>query len=241
MTVKTTRIKSTQAPRVETLDLSNQLNGSRQTFSLPRDIHRYDRHYLVWNSTVYRNDANHRFYTISGDGKSLTTYFNEAPKGGQGHHLQLAVDMSGDGDDGTLSQIDLDLATEELNKRIDNEVEKLQEADSAIEDKIAAETERATTAEGFLQQNINAEVEARSQDRDMLQQNINEEVEVRTKADEALSVGLNDENKRAYEAEQALQQRIENVDDQLASLNQTIAALTARVEELENKETTEGE
>lgn len=147
MTIKTTRIKSTQAPVMETLDLSNQLNGSRQTFSLPRKIHNFDRNYLVWNSTVYRNDVNHRYYSISADGMSITTYFDTAPAGGPGHTLQLAVDMSGDGADQTASKADVEEA-----------VTKLEDADAGIREDLESEATTRQERDGELQSQIDAVV-----------------------------------------------------------------------------------
>lgn len=152
--IKTTRIKSTQAPRVETLDLSGQMNGSRTTFQLPRKIHVYDRHYLVWNSTVYRNDANHRFYSVGADMQSITVYFDEPPVGGPGRTLQLAVDMSGDGDDLTVSKGEFDEAIENINNRIDTEVSDRENADEGLKSLIDEETEARENADTELNKRI---------------------------------------------------------------------------------------
>lgn len=91
MANKTTRIKTVQAPTVVTYDLSNQLDGQTQTFYLPVAIKPQATHYLIFNSTVYRNSASHLFYTVSRDGSTLTTYFDQAPMGGHERALQLVV------------------------------------------------------------------------------------------------------------------------------------------------------
>ena len=91
MTIRTTRIKTVQAPRMVTYDLSNQTDGKTQTFHLPVAVREQSAHYLIFNSTVYRNSAAHVFYTISQDGTTLTTYFTEPPAGGPGRNLQLVV------------------------------------------------------------------------------------------------------------------------------------------------------
>lgn len=145
MTIKTTRLKATQTPRIRTMDLSDQMNGSRQTFSLPRRIQTWDTHYLVWNSTVYRNDRNHRFYSISEDGYSLTTYFDTAPVGGAGRTLQLAYSSGGDGEDDVLTKA-------EVNKLVNDEAEARKAADEALGVRIdeEAEARRAADAEEKL-------------------------------------------------------------------------------------------
>ena len=91
MTIRTTRIKTVQAPRMVTYDLSSQCDGKTQTFHLPVAVRSQSSHYLIFNSTVYRNSAAHIFYDISRDGTTLTTYFDDAPDGGQGKNLQLVV------------------------------------------------------------------------------------------------------------------------------------------------------
>ena len=79
MVNKTTRIRTTQAPTVATYDLTNQLDGVTQTFTLPVAINSQANHYLIFNSKVYRNSAGHVYYALSSDGRTLTTYFNTAP------------------------------------------------------------------------------------------------------------------------------------------------------------------
>ena len=79
MVNKTTRIRTTQAPTVATYDLTDQLDGEKQTFTLPVAINSQSNHYLIFNSKVYRNSAGHVYYALSSDGRTLTTYFNTAP------------------------------------------------------------------------------------------------------------------------------------------------------------------
>ena len=79
MANKTTRIRTTQAPTVATYDLTDQLDGEKQTFTLPVAINSQSNHYLIFNSKVYRNSAGHVYYALSSDGRTLTTYFNAAP------------------------------------------------------------------------------------------------------------------------------------------------------------------
>ena len=79
MVNKTTRIRTTQAPVVATYDLTNQLDGVTQTFTLPVAINSQASHYLIFNSKVYRNSAGHVYYALSSDGRTLTTCFNTAP------------------------------------------------------------------------------------------------------------------------------------------------------------------
>lgn len=79
MANKTTRIRTTQAPTVATYDLTDQLDGEKQTFTLPVAINSQSNHYLIFNSKVYRNSAGHVYYALSSNGRTLTTYFNTAP------------------------------------------------------------------------------------------------------------------------------------------------------------------
>ena len=79
MVNKTTRIRTTQAPVVATYDLTNQLDGVTQTFTLPVAINSQASHYLIFNSKVYRNSTGHVYYALSSDGRTLTTCFNTAP------------------------------------------------------------------------------------------------------------------------------------------------------------------
>lgn len=90
--IKTTRIKTIQAPKLEVYDLSAQLDGVNQTFTLPKVVTAQQGHYLIFNSTVYRNDAGHTYYTLSADGTKITTTFDTAPVPGSNRNLQLVVD-----------------------------------------------------------------------------------------------------------------------------------------------------
>lgn len=161
MTIKTTRLKSTQAPKVEALDLSSQMNGKTQTFSLPRKVHDFDRHYIVWNSTVYHNDATHNYYSISNDGLSVTTHFSAAPQGGTGHTLQLVVDMAGDSTDNVPTKAEVEglinaeaTAREEADAAISNKLNQTANSLSSLTGAVEAEIEQRKVADA-------AEAEAR--------------------------------------------------------------------------------
>lgn len=189
MAIKTTRIKSTQAPQMETLCLTPQLNGSRQTFSLPRQVKTYDRHYLIWNSTVYRNDGDHHYYSISADGMFLTTYFDQAPQGGAGRTLQLVVDMAGDGSDETVTKSDL--------SRTENE----------LRSEITSEANTRANEDRRLQGEIDKEVSARQQ----LASELNSEISARKAADDALGSRIDDETAARQEEDVKLQAQIDAI------------------------------
>lgn len=97
MTIKTTRIKTTQAPRMVTFDLSDQLDGVTQTFSLPERVTEQDTHYLLWNGQVYRNSGEDTFYDITNDGNSIVTKFDIAPKSGANFVLQFVKSDNSEG------------------------------------------------------------------------------------------------------------------------------------------------
>lgn len=214
MTIKTTRLKNVQLPKIETIDLSSQMNGISQHFSTGRRVTDQDVHHLVWNSTVYRNSPSKTWYEISPDGV-VTTYFDKAPEGGTNRTLLLVISER-QGESPTITEDELTEAVNQAIAKAENELAQERtertEKDTELESKITAETERATQAEQWLQENINSEVDARMEDRDALQANINAEVGARVRADEELSKGLNDENQRAYQAEQELSERINSID-----------------------------
>lgn len=95
--IKTTRIKTVQAPRVNVYDLSDQTNGVTQTFTLPVSVGGQCTHYLLFNTTVYKNDENHVFYELSTDGRTLTTFFDSAPLHGDKYALQFVVNGGDEG------------------------------------------------------------------------------------------------------------------------------------------------
>lgn len=96
---RTTRIKTVQAPKTRVYDLSSQTDGLKQTFTLPRAVGSQDEHYLLFNSTVYKNDANHTFYTLTNGGTTLNTYLDQAPVPGDNHVLQFVVSGNTTGDE----------------------------------------------------------------------------------------------------------------------------------------------
>ena len=91
MVNKTTRIRTTQAPTVVTYDLTNQLNGVTQTFTLPVAINSQANHYLICSNQVYRNSAARIYYTISSDGRTLTTQLGDPIINAPGVNLQLVA------------------------------------------------------------------------------------------------------------------------------------------------------
>lgn len=91
MANKTTRIRTTQAPTVATYDLTNQLDGVTQTFTLPVAINSQANHYLICSSQVYRNSAARIYYTISSDGRTLTTQLGHPIINAPGANLQLVA------------------------------------------------------------------------------------------------------------------------------------------------------
>jgi hypothetical protein len=96
--IKTTRLKTSQVPKNITYDLTPQVDGVKQTFELPEKVYDLDQHYVLFNGQVYRNDANHTFYTISADGMELTTLFDEAPRPGASYVLQFVKTESSEGE-----------------------------------------------------------------------------------------------------------------------------------------------
>lgn len=96
--IKTTRLKTSQVPKNITYDLTPQVDGVKQTFELPEKVYDLDQHYVLFNGQVYRNDANHTFYTISADGMELTTLFDEAPRPGASYVLQFVKTEIAEGD-----------------------------------------------------------------------------------------------------------------------------------------------
>ena len=91
MVNKTTRIRTTQAPTVATYDLTNQLDGVTQTFTLPVAINSQVNHYLIYSNRVYRNSAARIYYTISSDGRTLTTQLGDPIINAPGVNLQLVA------------------------------------------------------------------------------------------------------------------------------------------------------
>ena len=91
MVNKTTRIRTTQAPTVATYDLTNQLDGVTQTFTLPVAINSQVNHYLIYSNQVYRNSAARIYYTISSDGRTLTTQLGDPIINAPGVNLQLVA------------------------------------------------------------------------------------------------------------------------------------------------------
>ena len=87
--IKTTRLKPTQVPKNITFDLTDQVDGDRQTFALPSKCYDTDTHYVLFNGQAYRNDDTHTFYTVAADGMSITTLFDTPPLPGVNHVLQF--------------------------------------------------------------------------------------------------------------------------------------------------------
>lgn len=123
--IKTTRLKTSQAPMMKTYDLSDQMDGQRQTFTLPILVTNQQSHYLIFNSTVYRNTSSHTYYTIAGGG-ALTTYFDEAPTPGADHNLQFVVSDVAEGATDFISQAELLEATTYIKNYSDDKDRVLQ-------------------------------------------------------------------------------------------------------------------
>jgi len=106
--IKTTRLKPTQVPKNITFDLTDQVDGERQTFTLPQKCYDIDTHYVLFNGQVYRNDDNATYYSISDDGMTLTTYFDTPPLPGVSHVLQFVKtdDTEAEGNVATESYVD---------------------------------------------------------------------------------------------------------------------------------------
>lgn len=122
MAVKTTRIKTAQAPRMVTFDLTSQLDGHNQTFTLPEPIKSQDTHYLLWNGQVYRNNAGRTFYTILDGGNKIRTAFDNAPKPGTNFVLQFVKTDNSEGSSNNVT-------VEEFNA--------LEERVAALEERLA--------------------------------------------------------------------------------------------------------
>ena len=120
--IKTTRIKTVQAPKITVYDLSPQTDGEKTTFDLPVSISDQNEHYLLFNTTVYKNDANHTFYTLSDDGTKITTLFSFPPQHGDNHALQFVVngDVRG-GDSDFVTRAEMNAAIQEaINNLTEN-------------------------------------------------------------------------------------------------------------------------
>lgn len=110
MANKTTRIRTTQAPTVAVYDLTDQLDGVKETFTLPAAVNPQANHYLIYSHGVYRNGPGYVYYTLSNDGKTLNTHFDSAlePLPEVGPTLQLvAADYSEDGNTSPLTEASL--------------------------------------------------------------------------------------------------------------------------------------
>ena len=104
---RTTRIKTAQAPRMYNIDLTDQLDGVTQTFTLEKPINEQATYYVIWNGTVYRNDPQNTWYSFNEDWDELTTYFDHAPTPGAHRSLILVVSEAADGsDEGTEVYMD---------------------------------------------------------------------------------------------------------------------------------------
>lgn len=113
--IKTTRIKVQQAPRMVVHDLSSQVDGITQSFTLPRAVDKQAEHYLIFNSTVYRNDKNHVYYST--EGNILTTYFDQPPLPGPRHNLQFVL-SDNYGDSEFVTRDEMNAAIEEAINRL---------------------------------------------------------------------------------------------------------------------------
>lgn len=123
MAIKTTRLKTAQVPRMITVDLTDQMDGIKQTFDLPMKVYSQMTHYLLFNGTVYRNSKRNTYYSIDKSGKVLTTYFTYPPEPSPTHSLQFVVSDNAEGSDmGTEVYIDdnkaIDLQISTNNGRI---------------------------------------------------------------------------------------------------------------------------
>lgn len=96
---RTTRIKTAQAPRMYNIDLTDQLDGETQTFTLEKPINEQATYYVIWNGTTYRNDPQNTWFSFSETWDELTTYFDHAPTPGAHRSLILVVSEAADGSD----------------------------------------------------------------------------------------------------------------------------------------------
>lgn len=118
--IKTTRTKTTQVAETKVYDLSNQCDGSRQVFQLPVAVNNQSTHYLIFNTTVYRNDANHTFYKI--EDNVLTTMLTKAPRGGSDHSLQLVVNGDSEGTSGFVTKEEMEEAIAKAVNKLKKEI-----------------------------------------------------------------------------------------------------------------------
>lgn len=123
MAIKTTRLKTVQVPKVDTIDLSSQMDGETQTFVLGKKIPEQFETYLIWNSTIYKNTPSRTYYEITNNGL-LRTYFDTAPKGGSGRNLALVVNGDLQGESPAVTQEKMEEAiAEEAKARSDADEE----------------------------------------------------------------------------------------------------------------------
>lgn len=181
---RTTRIKTAQAPRMYNIDLTDQLDGVTQTFTLEKPINEQATYYVIWNGTTYRNDPQNTWFSFNEDWDELTTYFDHAPTPGAHRSLILVVSEAADGsDEGTEVYMDgehqdfVQIASENnkvvsingkavsgvtpedlqpLYDAIDAEAEARAEADSDLSDDIVDEAEARSNADEGLASDISA-------------------------------------------------------------------------------------
>lgn len=173
MAIKTTRLKNVQLPKVETIDMSSQMNGITQTFAIGRRVTNQDTHYLIWNSTVYRNSPARTWYKIT-EGGTLTTYFDQAPQGGAQRSLLLVISEH-QGESPTVTREELNQAIGEVmdttTAAIAGEKEAREDADKALNEafgekidgvtaKIEAEEDARKDKDNELQEQIDAIVDS---------------------------------------------------------------------------------
>lgn len=164
MVNKTTRIRTTQAPTVATYDLTNQLNGVTQTFTLPVAINSQANHYLICSNQVYRNSAARIYYTISSDGRTLTTQLGDPIINAPGVNLQLVASDYAEGSGEPITETTLlghlDSTLANAKKYADDKVGEVKDkVDAAIAAAGGHAADAYTKAEvdGFLNNKVSKE------------------------------------------------------------------------------------
>lgn len=231
MSIRTTRLKQVQLPKTRTIDLSSQMNGITQTFAIGRLVSKQDIHHLVWNSTVYRNTPARKWYSLS-EGGTLTTYFDQAPKGGAQHSLLLVIsDFQGESPTVTQEELDqaIGSAIEQATAMVSGEKEEREAADEELRKSISDETKARENSVSILENKILSEAEERDAKDTILENKIDEEKSVREAKDAELESKIDNEVSDRETAVSSLKSDLE------AKINAEESARSAKDDELQTQ------
>lgn len=175
--IKTTRLKTSQAPRNITLDLTPQVNGITQTFHLPEKVRSTDTHYLLFNGQVYRNDKNHKFYKIIDNDTAITTFFDVPPGIGPDKVLQFVKTDNSEGVSGFAT-------VEDITNAISAERVVREAAEEAIREeidiKVNAERVAREASEAAMRGELISSIAQEAYNREVQDTILNDKIEAET-------------------------------------------------------------